>query len=66
MARYIVLNGKYAEDLQRFVVTALDMIDAIDIVKKYLESLDIEDRPYDINPIAIGIFDESAIIVKLP
>jgi len=66
MNRYIVRFGEYGEDMQYFIVSAVDMSDAIDIIRMHL--IESEDDTYtvkELDTITAMPFDESAIIVRI-
>lgn len=64
MNRYIVVNGRY-DDSAYYVVTASDMLEACDALASYFDTLPEDDRPSTIDIHAIGVFDESATIVRI-
>lgn len=64
MNRYIVVNGRY-EEAAYYVITAADMSDACENLAQHFDSLPVDDRPSVIDIYAIGVFDESAIVVRI-
>lgn len=64
MNRYIVINGHY-DDISYYVINAADMSSAMDVLKEHFDSLSEDDRPTIIDISAIGVFDESATIVRI-
>jgi len=64
MNRYIVRFGEHEEDAQYFIVSAIDMSDAVDIVYNHMRGDDYTD--HELATItALRLFDESAIIVRI-